>query len=166
MKIMYIYNLLETDLANEVCMYEGQSSKISILRSIKHVTLVSYACPLPCIFLWLCNIQGEARGSKGEANPGPSLNSWSLGHLNYLRGCKYNTYTFFNAAGVPMQRPHISRRGGGEGAISHVFCWMMRSCRCKSARLHVFGIGCPDLAQKSAVTRQAVGLRCMMAEFK
>jgi len=57
MHIMYIYNLLETDFANKVCMKDNRAyqvlivsdcSKISILgRSIKHVTLVDYACPLP-----------------------------------------------------------------------------------------------------------------------
>jgi len=42
MHIMYIYNLLETDFANNLIM--SDCSKISILgRSIKHVTLVDYA---------------------------------------------------------------------------------------------------------------------------
>jgi len=45
MHIMYIYNLLETDFANNMYVL---ISKISILgRSIKHVMLVDYACPLP-----------------------------------------------------------------------------------------------------------------------
>jgi len=90
---------------------------ICILRSIKHMTLVSMHV--------LCLVYSYDyviyRAAKGKQIQGPLL----IVHLNYLRGYKYNTYTFFNAAGVPMQEPRISRRGGGEGAISHVFCRMM-----------------------------------------
>ena len=46
---MYIYNLLETDFANNMyVLIMSDCSKISILgRSIKHVTLVDYAGSLP-----------------------------------------------------------------------------------------------------------------------